>query len=178
VPTERLRLVAVLGAVALAVAGGLYFGRGPEPLPPLTGQAPDVTTTEVIVHVSGAVAEPGLVSLPPKARIADAVAAAGGASADADLAAINLAGTVQDGDQVVVPALGDDAVSAASSGIDLNRSTADQLAQLNGIGPVLAERIVAYREEHGPFETIEDLLDVPGIGEAKLAMLRDGVGAP
>lgn len=175
-PTERLGLVVVVGAAVLAVAGGLYFGRGPEPALPAVEPVDPGSDPAVIVHVSGSVAKPGLVSLPASARVADAVAAAGGATADADLAAINLADLLRDGDHLVVPAIGE--ASEAASGIDLNRSTADQLAGLHGIGPVLAERIVAFREEHGPFETVEDLLDVPGIGEAKLAMLRADVTEP
>lgn len=175
-PTERLTIMAVIGAVVVALAGGIYFGRGPSPLPPEPAPVDDETPPPVIVHVSGAVAEPGLVSLPGSARVADAVGAAGGATAEADLAAINLAGTVRDGDHIVVPAVGE--TTQEQAGIDLNRSTADQLAELHGIGPVLAERIVAYRDEHGSFETIEDLLDVPGIGEAKLDLLRAGVTSP
>jgi competence protein ComEA len=169
-------MLAVVGALILAVAGGLYFGRGHSPEPPEPVRSDDGASTTVVVHVSGAVAAPGLVSLAEPARVADAISSAGGATAQADLAAINLAGAVRDGDQIVVPAVGQELPEA--TGIDLNRSTADQLAQLAGIGPVLAERIVAYREEHGPFDTVEDLLDVPGIGEAKLALLRAGVTAP
>jgi competence protein ComEA len=84
---------------------------------------------------------------------------------------------VADGDQIVVPAVGEPG-EVGDGLIDLNRATAQELAQLHGIGPVLAERIVAHREEHGPFDSVESLLDVPGIGEAKLALLRSGVSGP
>ena len=131
----------------------------------------------MVVHVSGAVRNPGLVSLPIPARIADAVEAAGGASDEANIGALNLAGPLRDGEQIVVPAYGE-SPDPDDGGVDLNRATPTQLAELQGIGPVLAERIVAFREEHGPFDAIEDLLDVPGIGEAKLVLLRPGVSAP
>ena len=84
---------------------------------------------------------------------------------------------MRDGDHIVVPSIGE-RIGVDDGLVDLNRSTAAKIAELQGIGPVLAERIVAHREEHGPFESIEDLLDVPGIGEAKLALLRSGVSSP
>ena len=176
-PSSRLSLLAVVGAIGVAVLGGVFFGRGPDPsLPPLP-TSHDASDLSVVVHVSGAVGNPGLVSMTAAARIADAVEAAGGATGDADLAAINLAASVRDGDHIVVPSI-HDALGAEDGLIDLNRSTAAQLAELHGIGPVLAERIVAHRDEYGPFESIEHLLDVPGIGEAKLALLRPGVSSP
>lgn len=176
-PSSRLSLVAVIGAIVVAVGGGIYFGRGPESSLPRPSAAAESVEETVVVHVSGAVRHPGLVSLPIPARIADAVEAAGGATDEADIGALNLAGPLRDGEQIVVPAYGESR-NPDDGGVDLNRATAAQLAELNGIGPVLADRIVAHREEHGPFETMEDLLDVPGIGEAKLALLRPGVSAP
>jgi len=175
--SSRLPLIGVIGAIAIAVLGGIYFGRQPAAsLPP---PVPNTVVAEqhLVVHVSGAVASPGLVSLTEPTRVADAVEAAGGATTDADLAAINLAGPVQDGDHIVVPTIGE-RVGVDDGLIDLNRSNAARIAELHGIGPVLAERIVAHRDEHGPFASIEDLLDVPGIGEAKLALLRSGVSPP
>lgn len=93
------------------------------------------------------------------------------------MAALNLAATLVDGEQVLVPGP-EGSVSAAAAGgrdgpIHLNRATAAELDELPGIGPVIAQRIVDHRESNGPFQTIEDLLDVPGIGEAKLASIRD-----
>ncbi len=172
----RLTMVAAAGALGLAVAGGLYFGGGAtSPVPPEPTTVP--AATSIVVHISGAVRDPGLVSLDLPARVADAVVAAGGATMMADLASINLAAPVRDGDHIVVPVAG---VAAADDDglIDLNRASADELATLHGIGPVLAERIVAFRDQHGGFDSIEDLLDVPGIGEAKLALLRPGVSTP
>ena len=131
------------------------------------------------VHVGGWVARPGLVELPTDSRVADAIAAAGGVLPGALTEAINLAEPLIDGTQVIVP--GPTADSGADFGagpaddsrVHLNRATAAELDDLPGIGPVIAERIIAHRTEHGPFRAVEDLLDVPGIGEAKLASLRD-----
>jgi len=167
----------VVGAVILAVAGGVYFGRSPAPSTPTEEKGIESAAEVVVAHVSGAVRRPGLVSLIAPARTADAIEAAGGASPTADLSAINLAGPVRDGDQIVVPNI-DDSGGGDTGLIDLNRAQADQLVELQGIGPVLAQRIVAYRDENGRFATVEDLLDVPGIGEAKLALLRPWVKTP
>lgn len=153
---------------------------GPEPV-----DVP-VPADEVVVHVVGAVAVPGLVRLPEGSRVADAVEAAGGATADADLAAVNLARPLVDGEQVVVPVPGQVAADppaadgagggAGGSGlVDLNRADVAALDELPGIGPVLAERIVEWREQHGRFTAVEELVEVSGIGPALLARVRDKV---
>lgn len=136
----------------------------------------------LVVHVAGAVAHPGLVQLANGARVADAVAAAGGPSADADLDALNLAAFAVDAGRVYVPHVGE-AVSATdlpgSGGgavpalrVDLNTATASDLDKLPGIGPSLAAAVVAYRSANGPFRTVDALLKVPGIGPAKLEQFR------
>lgn len=174
--------ITVVGIAALLVVGGVaWFGLGsnqPAPLVPTT--QPEITSEAIAVHVSGEVVEPGLVSVPKGSRVADVVAAAGGATANADLAAVNLASPVRDGEHVAIPAHGDpaEASSAAARGIDLNTASASELEGLPGVGPVLAARIASFRAENGPFVEIEDLLDVPGIGEAKLASMRDAISAP
>lgn len=182
---SRNLAVTVVGVAAVAVLAGVaWFGTGTS-TPPRAADA-DVTYTatappgSVTVHVSGEVANPGLVVVPVEARIADVVRAAGGATPDAELSLINLAAPVRDGDHVVVPVVGDGDGDGASvnEGIDLNRADAAELEGLPGVGPVLAQRIVAYRDEYGPFTVVEDLLDVPGIGEAKLEQLRAAVSAP
>jgi len=135
----------------------------------------------LVVHVSGAVAEPGLVSLPSGSRVADAILAAGGASPEAVLSGINLAAPVTNGQRVVIPSRADsvdDSAGASGGLIALNHASVTDLEGLPGVGPVLAQRIIDHRERHGPFETVEDLLDVSGIGEAKLAGLRDYVAVP
>jgi competence protein ComEA len=141
---------------------------------------------EVVVHVAGAVAAPGVQRLPAGARVVDAVDAAGGAAPDADLGRINLAAVLADGQQVYVPRAGESppAPITPSSGapdgaagtvalVDLNTATAAELEELPGVGPTTAGAIIAHREQHGPFGSVDDLLDVRGIGEAKLEQLRD-----
>jgi competence protein ComEA len=140
---------------------------------------------EVVVHAAGAVGRPGLYRLPPAARVADVLAAAGGATTDADLDRINLAATVEDGQQVYVPRVGEPMPPAAPGGgsgpapdeaagpVNLNTADAIELETLPGVGPATAEAIIAHRDEHGPFESADELLDVPGIGQAKLDRLRD-----
>lgn len=157
--------------------------RPPELLPaaPVSAPAPAPAASFVVVHVTGAVAAPGLVSLPEGSRAADAVAAAGGARPGGWLGSINLAAPVTDGMHLAVPwADGGPAGAAPSSGsggggfpIDVNRAGVEELTGLPGVGEVLAARIAAHREARGPFGVLEDLLDVPGIGEGKLAGLRD-----
>lgn len=205
VDTARYRAVGAVVAVLVLVGGVLWWGfssqRLPEGLPPsvastapssppAAGAAPvDVIT----VHVAGAVARPGLVSVPVGARIADVIAAAGGADRTADVTSINLAAAVGDGEQVVVPSSGGTAVAvpgegvptvsgpqgtAADGRIAINHADATTLELLPGVGPVIAARIIAHRQAKGPFQTVEDLLDVSGIGEVKLAALRDLVLVP
>ena len=168
--------------LAAALLGGWWFGgRGPDPPPLLAAPAAAATATpSLTVHVSGAVAVPGVVEVPAGSRVADAIAAAGGIVSAADPGAVNLAAPLRDGQQIVVPRAGEGVPPAAASGggIRINAASVSELEQLPGVGPVLAERIAAHRDEHGPFGTAEDLLDVPGIGEAKLAALRDAVIVP
>lgn len=173
--------VTVIGiSVALVVGGLLWFGLGstqPSPVVAIVNDAPAPTT--ISVHVSGEVTRAGLVSVPAGSRVADALSAAGGATRSADLSAVNLAAPVRDGERVVVPRTGEAPDSGgADSGVDLNMATASELEALPGVGPVLASRIVAHRDDHGFFEAVEDLLDVPGIGEAKLDGMRESIASP
>ena len=172
---------------ALATAGIVFFGVGPVPgssvPPPAIVSSGDAEPGLVTVHVSGAVADPGLVGVTDGARVADAIAAAGGSISGADLSAINLAAPVRDGDQIVVPAPSVPGLVAVvgvetDARVRLNGASAAELETLPGVGPVLAERIITHRESHGPFTEMEDLLDVPGIGESKLATLREHVAVP
>lgn len=176
--------ITVVGIAVIVVVGAvIWFGipssSVPAAAPP---EAVEFGTagppTRVSVHVSGAVAKPGLVDLPPGSRIADAVAAAGGAHAEADFGALNLASEIRDGDHIVVPVRGERLGAVTATGlVDINRATANELEELPGVGPVLAQRIVEHRAAHGPYVAVEDLLDVPGIGEAKLASMRESIAS-
>ena len=143
---------------------------------------------ELVVHVVGQVGTPGLVRVPTGSRVADALAAAGGATAGADLARVNLARPVVDGEQLLVPLPGEVVAApsggaAASSGdagpggglVDLNQADLAALDSLDGIGPVLAQRILDWRQEHGRFTSVEELGEVTGIGDTLLARLRETV---
>jgi competence protein ComEA len=129
------------------------------------------------VHVLGQVARPGLYLLDHGDRVADALAVAGGTLDDADLAAVNLARLLADGEQVVVPKIGEApsaSTDAAGDGIiDLNTADQAALETLPRIGPALAQRILQWRDDNGRFASVDDLLAVPGIGEKLLAGLRD-----
>lgn len=166
-PAAPVEAAAVQGAPATADGG-----------PATADGAPD----HVVVHVAGAVARPGVVRLPLGARVGDAILAVGGSGPDADLAGVNLARVVSDGEQVVVPVVGAAAPAApaadgavATGGlVDLNGADEVALQELPGVGPVLAGRIVQHRQER-PFTTVDELDDVPGIGPALLADLRPRV---
>ncbi len=147
--------------------------------------AEGATSAGVVVHVAGHVLEPGVVELAAGARVYEAIAEAGGAGPDADLAAVNLARVLVDGEQVYVPAPGEQAPAAAAGGgtaaggagspgrVDLNTASVADLDALPGIGPVLAERIVGWREDHGRFTLVDELAEVAGIGPTLLGRLRD-----
>jgi competence protein ComEA len=173
--------IAVAVLVVAVLAARSWYGRSaPEPAPLLVESAAESQTDSITVHISGKVVAPGLVVVPPDSRLADAVAAAGGTTRDADLERVNLAAPLQDGQQVVIPGVDEPGTPDASADgkVHINTATPSELEQLPGVGPVLAERIAAFREENGPFDTLEDLLDVSGIGESKLEMLRDAVAIP
>jgi competence protein ComEA len=132
------------------------------------------------VHVVGQVKNPGLYELPAGDRILDAVAAAGGFTAVADQADLNLAQVIEDGQQIVVAQQGVAPVAAgtgaaAGGTVDLNTADATALETLDGIGPALAQRILAYRAAHGGFRTVNDLQNVTGIGPKKFAAIKANV---
>jgi competence protein ComEA len=193
-PARRtvLVLVGVLAAVVLAAAVLLAAGSAggsTTALPTVRLQrsaAAAPTATPLLVQVTGAVRRPGLVSLPRGARTIDAIAAAGGTTAKADEAGVNLAAPVADGQQVVVPARGaaPPATGGAAAGasaapgvrVSLAAATAEQLETLPRIGPALAARILAYRTAHGGFRSVAELQQVGGIGPKTFAGLKDLVG--
>jgi competence protein ComEA len=170
---------AAVVVVAAAAAGIWYASRSPEP-PPVVVSALPPGTGVITVHVAGAVRLPGLVEVPSGSRVADAIAGSGGVLVGGDLSGVNLAAPLVDGQQLVVPWAREGVAGGATADgkVRINVADAAELDTLPGVGPVLARRIVEYRDEHGPFTVVEDLLDVPGIGEAKLEDLRESVLVP
>jgi competence protein ComEA len=169
--------VAVLVA-AVALVPRLFHHGTHHVVVPLRAPRPEAAATrQLVVDVAGAVRAPGLHRLAAGARIADAVAAAGGVTAKADLALVNLAAPLADGEQVVVPARGAAAAAGGAAGsptapLDLNTATAEQLDGLPGIGPATAQKIIDYRQAHGPFRSVDELDAVPGIGPARIDQLK------
>ncbi len=155
------------------------------------GSASPSHVRELVVHVAGAVRRPGLVRLPPGSRVSDAVTAAGGPARGAELESVNLARLLVDGEQLLVlkkgeaPAAAGPAPAGAPTGaagggpaavpLDLNTATMAQLEELTGVGPVLAQRIIDWRTEHGRFGSVDELAEVSGIGERTLEELRPQV---
>ncbi len=186
---ERYRGFLLFVLVVVALAAVILFQAlrpGPQPIhlstatpSPLPAVSP--TTRLLRVYVSGAVHQPEVYALSPGSIVKDAILAAGGAANDADLDRINLALPVADGQHVYVPHLGEEnppvpsrAGSPLSGGtVNINTADAAALESLPGIGPALASRILDYREAHGPFAQIEEIMDVAGIGPATFEGIRE-----
>lgn len=189
---SQLALYAV-AVLAVLVLGLRYLQRQAAPAPPPAAAAhasgvrvERSAPATALVHVAGEVRRPGVYRLSAGARVQDAIRRAGGARAHADVDAINLAGKVGDGQQIVVPRRG--AVAGAPAGaadgpgpaagpINLNTATIEQLDTLDGIGPVTAQKILDWRAQHGGFRSVDDLAQIPGIGPKRLAALREKVQA-
>jgi competence protein ComEA len=190
----------VVAAVLAVLAGMRLLGGGDSAAPAVSvdggavrsasGASPSGTgsasrpgeETGLYVHVAGAVRKPGLLRLPSGSRVAAALERAGGPTRKADLTLVNLAARVQDGQQIVVPvagaaagAVGGSAAAAPGAKIHLSTATPEQLDEVDGIGPTLAGRIVEYRDAHGGFRSVDDLTQVDGIGEKRLATLREAL---
>jgi competence protein ComEA len=176
-------VVAVLVVLLVRHLGGGGSGPGTPAFAPLPARATRPPTAQeklFVVDVAGDVRRPGLYRLRSGSRVDDAIAAAGGATAKAQLDAVNLAAPVADGEQVVVPGRGADGAAAVSSPagsgpsapLDLNSATLEQLEGLPGIGPVTAQKILDYRQAHGAFHSVVELGGVPGMGPAHMAQLK------
>lgn len=179
-----LAAAAVLGLLAWRVGGGGGGGGGaaaqPDSAPPV--RVVGAGGGELYVHVAGEVRRPGVYRLAGDGRVLQAVRLAGGPTRRADLAHLNLAARLQDGQQVLVPRRAP-AGAPASAGpggptagpVSLSSATVEQLDALDGVGPTLAARIVEWREAHGGFASVDQLDEVPGIGEGRLEALRPRV---
>jgi len=193
------REVSVLAALGLllVIGSGLAYARArpvaavSAPSGVISGGSAEASApaTTIIVDIVGAVRTPGVYDFAQGARVIDAVKAAGGFARGADMAAVNLARPLVDGEQIVVPKVGEaPAGGAAAAGgstvggsaaqggkVNINQASASDFENLPGIGPVLAQKIVDYRDQHGPFRTIQDLMKVSGIGDKKFDSLKEYV---
>jgi competence protein ComEA len=185
---RRRPLLAAAGSLALILLLGRFvLGAGTTttaaslPPPPAMASVTGLPSSRVVVDVVGAVRRPGLYRLPHGSRIADALTRAGGPTPKADLAQVNLAAPLADGEQVVVPRRGlavANGASRSTSGataapVQLSTATLEQLESLPGVGPVMAQKIFDYRQEHGAFQSVDELDAVPGIGPKRLEQLRE-----
>ncbi|TMR01799.1 ComEA family DNA-binding protein [Actinomadura soli] len=194
---SNVRILVLIGVIAAVVAAGYLWLARPRPQPSAS-PLPSATIAEVrpavsaspaagspvVVHVLGKVRRPGVIALPSGSRVAEAIKAAGGVRPGAKTGALNLARKLVDGEQIPVGVRGLAPVAGAPSSpapggsaapgapLDLNTATAEQLDDLPGVGPVLAQRIVDYRTQHGGFRSIEQLQDVSGIGARRFSDLK------
>jgi len=176
--------VGILGAVLVSI--GVFVARRPEP-PRLVLQqtaarpaaSPQVTSL-VVVHLSGEVIAPGMYRLPAGARIEDVLKAGGGPTGEGDIQRLNLAARLADGQQIVVPRRIDPILGALTASpspvpgrVNINRASVAELDRLPGVGPVTAQRIVAYREQHGAFTAVEQLRDAKLVNAATFEKIKD-----
>jgi competence protein ComEA len=189
---SHVRTLVLIGVVAALVAAGYLWLARPRPQAsatptasatltdprPTVSATPAAASSSVVVHVLGKVKHPGVVTLPSGSRVAEAIKAAGGVRRGAKTGTLNLARKLVDGEQIPVgvprpsPPASPSAPGAPGTPLDLNTATSDQLDDLPGVGPVLAQRIVAYRTQHGGFRSVEQLQDVSGIGSHRFADLK------
>ncbi len=163
--------------VAIGILSFLYIDRRLSLVPEVTVETPSNSGNPscVVVHVAGRVKKPGVYKLPFGARVYEAVEAAGGNLRDADMDSINLARTLRDGEKIFIPqkTSSNTVMSTREKRIDINTMGKEELLKLPGVGEKLAERIIKYRETHGPFRDIDELKNVSGIGDKKLKEIKD-----
>jgi len=180
VPRRHALVAAAVLLGVLALAGRMLASAGAPSVQPVAPLAPESAAVEtLVVHVAGAVRQPGLYELKEGSRVSDAVARAGGATGKADTAAVNLAAPLADGIQVLIPSRVAGAAGpaagpgAAAPRVSLSSASEADLDALPGIGPVTAQKIIDHRSQHGGFSSVEDLDAIPGIGPARIEQLRD-----
>jgi competence protein ComEA len=189
--TPRQLALCVAGVVLMIVLGFSQLRRGGEDPAAAPSAAATIALKQhgggrLVVHVAGAVRRPGVYKLAASARVADAVERAGGARRRADLGGLNLAAKLEDGRQVLVPermpspsggaggaAVGAAPTPAPGQPLNLNTATLEQLDTLSGVGPLTAQKILEFREQRGGFGSIDELGEIPGIGDQRLATLRE-----
>ncbi len=183
-PWQHILLGTFLALISVAV---IYLIAMPPRGEPIELQPPP-TPSPILVDVSGAVNQPGVYALQPDSRVKDALAAAGGLSAEADLVRVNQAKKLRDGEKLIVPTINQtitpNEINSAAPGepiqetsieagpVNVNTASQQELETLPGIGPSRAQDMITYRDTKGPFQTVEDLLNVPGIGEVTLERLK------
>ncbi len=180
-----LAALLIVGLVAFGVWREQPRAVPPPPPPPTPSPVAAAPPPDLVVSVVGRVNEPGLVTVRPGERVADVLAAAGGPVPGTDVSTLNLARKVADGEQIYVavpvpPGVEEPAASQGSGGagedddvVDLNSADTGELEELPGVGPVTAERIMQWRDDHGPFTSVDQLREVDGIGEARFGRLRE-----
>lgn len=185
-----MKKIYVIGIVCLVIVLGIfYYMNGTKEEyediyleeNTLSAQEEEPEVEKIKIHIIGEVVNPGIYEIDVGSRIDDAIKCAGGATSDVDFEKINLAYELSDGEKIYIPSIFDEETEytmssdVQNSKVNINKATASELETVNGIGPAIAEKIIAYRKENGRFNTIEDLKNVSGIGDKKYEAIKDKI---